>query len=409
MVVFSNQTKDLLIALVIAFAALLIAGYFDANEQFVEWAEQHEEYELDELPIGAAVLALCLAWFAWRRWHEQKQTELKLREQLAEIEQLQILQAQSEQQALTKTKQLMIVGEMTESLLSSGSKEQALISFEYHFRKLTQQRSGALVLQNKDAASPYIKRWHQDSTKAIELNLELKDGQLNACGCEQSSRLCLPISKDDAYHGILCLGLNERDCAESWQQTVNPAVNILALTLSNLTLREDLLHESMKDPLTGLLNRRGWQEKAKLFHCPEQKIKEHELAVISLDIDCFKQLNDALGHEAGDLALTLLSQVLTAHTRKEDLCCRLGGDEVALLLPGISTEQAVAKAELINQEFKQKCSNQLSTTQVHLSLSAGVAGYPEDGDNIKALLAASDQYLYQAKQQGRDQVQPKLI
>lgn len=413
----SNQTKDLLISLAIAISALLLASYYDANEEFIEWAEQYEGYEIDELPVAAAALSLCFAWFAWRRWREQKHHQKKLTFQLQAIERLQQQQAQSEQKAIARSTELSIVGTMAEQLLAATSVEQALSSFQHHFSDLTKQRASALMLNNSEHDEPIIREWNNQARERIfDLQVDLQEAECNkimACACstnlttDPKRQLCLPIRTVDNYHGLICLALNEPDDAERLSDLVAPAINILALTLSNLSLRDNLLHQSIKDPLTGLLNRRGWQEKTKLFSY-ENVESEHKLSVITLDIDFFKNINDNLGHDAGDLALKTLSGVIEEHTRKEDLCCRLGGDEVALLLPGVDLEQAVLKANLINQGFKQKAAALLNSASVQLSLSAGVSSFPDDGSNIKSLLDKSDKYLYQAKKAGRNQVQSAL-
>lgn len=413
----SNQAKDLLISLVITVGAMFLAASFDVNEEFIEWAEEYEEYEVDELPMAAAALSLCFAWFAWRRWHEQKQHQRKLQSQLDDIELLQQAQAHSEQKAVARSAELMVVGQMAEKLMAATCVDDALMSFQQYFSELTGHRAAALMLNNSEHDDPIIKEWdNEQQGRSFDLQFawdQEDNNKVISCGCStvidncSQQQLCLPIRTVDSYHGLICLALNQEDEAEALSESIVPALNILALTLSNLSLRDDLVHQSIKDPLTGLLNRRGWQEKTKLFNY-DNELAEHKLSIITLDIDHFKTINDTLGHDAGDLALKTLSEVISEYTRKEDLCCRLGGDEVALLLPGVELEQALIKANLINQSFKQKAGALLSSRAVQLSLSAGIASFPEDGDSIKCLLDKSDKYLYQAKQAGRDQTKSAL-
>ncbi len=102
--------------------------------------------------------------------------------------------------------------------------------------------------------------------------------------------------------------------------------------------------------------------------------------------------------------LVILARIIEENTRSVDLACRLGGDEILLLLPEMNRKQAMDKAELIADLFKSQCRQQFGGDSVTFSLSSGVACCPDDGSTISELVARSDHYLYSAKHRGKNQI-----
>jgi len=154
--------------------------------------------------------------------------------------------------------------------------------------------------------------------------------------------------------------------------------------------------ESLSDPLTGLANRRSLSARV-------NNSATSPAAFIALDIDRFKQLNDALGHPAGDAALILVARVLTESLRQQDLAARTGGEEFAVYLPGADLEQAHRVAERLRStiaasEFKWQGASW------NLSASFGVAAVPETTRQGQNLASQADKALYRAKREGRDRV-----
>ena len=120
----------------------------------------------------------------------------------------------------------------------------------------------------------------------------------------------------------------------------------MALSLSNLNLRETLQHQSIRDPLTGLFNRRYMDETLERERQRAAR-SDTSLGVIMLDIDHFKKFNDMFGHEAGDTVLEELGVLLKNHVRGSDIACRYGGEEFVLILPESPLEIVIERAELI--------------------------------------------------------------
>jgi diguanylate cyclase (GGDEF)-like protein len=125
--------------------------------------------------------------------------------------------------------------------------------------------------------------------------------------------------------------------------------------------------------------------------------------MVMIDIDLFKQVNDAYGHQAGDRILQELGNILQEHTRREDMACRLGGDEFVVMLSNTPLDVAETRAETWCQAFLDLQVRQ-GDRPLYATLSAGIAGFPEHGTDGTTLLQSADQALYQAKAEGRNRV-----
>lgn len=165
-----------------------------------------------------------------------------------------------------------------------------------------------------------------------------------------------------------------------------------------------LLHMAQTDFLTGLANR----SKMKVFFERERAraLREKQpLALLVIDLDHFKNINDRFGHEAGDEALVFFSALLEKRLRATDLAGRLGGEEFGVLLVNTGTRGAVDMAEDLRQALAgSRCEYQ--GVPIPLTMSIGVAEFGPDGDSLQGLLMTADQRLYQAKANGRNQVVP---
>jgi diguanylate cyclase (GGDEF)-like protein len=175
----------------------------------------------------------------------------------------------------------------------------------------------------------------------------------------------------------------------------------LALALANIRLRESLQHQAIRDPLTNLFNRRYMQE---TLAREIQRVarSEEPLAIVTVDIDHFKQFNDKFGHDAGDEVLKTVADILQNRTRAGDLACRCGGEEFTLVYPGMSSEIAVGRVEAIRHDVETREFTFLGKTLGPVTISAGIAVYPTHAMEMESLLHAADQALYQSKRAGRN-------
>jgi len=172
-----------------------------------------------------------------------------------------------------------------------------------------------------------------------------------------------------------------------------------ALLKSEAFLRE----LSTRDHLTGLYNRRYLEEtlERELLRASREHLS---LGIIMLDVDDFKQINDTYGHAAGDAILRELGSLLREHVRGEDIPSRYGGDEFILALPGASREVTRKRAELIRDAAHHFSTQFKGQTLELVTLSLGVAVFPDDGATSAAILKAADSALYRAKREGRGRV-----
>jgi diguanylate cyclase (GGDEF)-like protein len=176
------------------------------------------------------------------------------------------------------------------------------------------------------------------------------------------------------------------------------SVVILTLVHRNDMLLTELADEARTDTLTGLLNRRGFDERASL-ELAHARRDGASIAAVAFDIDFFKRINDEWGHEIGDRVLVRIGELLTNHARDIDVAARFGGEEFVVLLPGCTSSEAEAFAERIRQALSSGDSTGLPTVRVSAGILAEVAP-----NGIEAMLRGADSALYDAKRAGRDRI-----
>lgn len=164
---------------------------------------------------------------------------------------------------------------------------------------------------------------------------------------------------------------------------------------------KELLQLASTDLLTGLLNRRAVMQQA-LSELRRAKRYQKDLAVLMLDIDHFKQINDQYGHAAGDKVLRDFAVLCQQSIRDTDLLGRYGGEEFILVLPEVDLQTAILSAERIRMTVSQHHFTLTDNTALQLSCSIGIAMYLPERDDLDKLLLRADQALYQAKHQGRN-------
>jgi diguanylate cyclase (GGDEF)-like protein len=191
--------------------------------------------------------------------------------------------------------------------------------------------------------------------------------------------------------------------AASQQQLAVTLAEHVALALANLKLRETLRQQAIRDPLTGLFNRRYMEETL------ERELRRAErrqapLGVIMFDLDHFKKFNDTFGHAAGDIVLREIGAFLHTRVRVEDIACRYGGEEFVVILPDASLEDTLKRAEQLRVGIKGLNVRYHDQALGAVAVSLGVAVLPEHGSTTEAILKAADAALYRAKREGRDRV-----
>ena len=205
-----------------------------------------------------------------------------------------------------------------------------------------------------------------------------------------------PLELGDRFIGTLALFHTEQALyTEDHRRVLARVGEQAAAVVNNALLFEQTQEESLTDPLTGLPNRRSMM--ARLSSEISRSERAHsQLAVIVLDVDGFKRINDSLGHAVGDQVLREIAQALLQSLRPYDLCVRFAGDEFVIVL-GDCTPEAAETKRLELQERIDAISIKVDSTTFRAGASAGVANYPLDGDTYEALLATADRRMYSDK------------
>ena len=226
-----------------------------------------------------------------------------------------------------------------------------------------------------------------------------------------SGFLCIPLVAHGETMGVLCLErvapvsdaalLPEEDAMETLARQASAVGDRISLALANLKLREVLRGQSIRDPLTGLFNRRYMEES---LDREVQRASRNgaEVALLLVDLDHFKQFNDTFGHQAGDTLLREFGDFLRQRTRGQDVACRYGGEEFVVILTGASLDAGRKRAEFLREELKHLTVRHVGQVLGAVTASVGISAYPVHGATSEDLLRAADTALYLAKSEGRD-------
>jgi len=218
--------------------------------------------------------------------------------------------------------------------------------------------------------------------------------------------VCIPMAAHGETLGLVyveCPSPGIASTVEEQIASLHDMVEMASMTIANLNLRNDLEQQSIRDGLTGLFNRR-FMEVALDREISRAKRHEKHLTLLMVDVDHFKEINDTFGHDAGDGVLRKMAEVMNHLVRSDDIICRYGGEEFVVILPEMSPENACARAELIRKTVENADPLVGEEGLRKLTVSIGVASYPQHAASAEQLLQASDRALYRAKKQGRNRV-----
>lgn len=346
---------------------------------------------------------------------EVEERTLKL---LESNEQLQQINSQLQQ----TLREIRLLNEMSDRLQACYTQEQAYAIVSLYMEQLFPHLPGGVFgisesknyLEEKSSwseGSTIEKLFSPDDCMALRLGQIYVVGS-NRCGslCKNVNRpypslhCCIPMVAQGETIGLLYLSSpNNLKLTQSQQELGATVAKQVSLALANLKLRESLQHQSIRDPLTNLFNRRYMET------CLERELRRAErnglpLGILMLDLDRFKRFNDTFGHDAGDTVLREIGLFLQQQTRGSDIACRYGGEEITLILPETSLDICVSRAEQIREGVKHLNIQHRGQSLGVVSFSIGVATYPEHGLTGEAVVEAADAALYRAKHEGRDRV-----
>lgn len=329
-----------------------------------------------------------------------------------------------------RSKEINILSHMGSLLQSCKNAEEAYLQISAAAEKLFPKWSGSLCITSASrTAVETVSEWGQpglaECVFAPDDCWALRRGQpqsfqsgekASACRhidlTDVAESLCVPFMAQGEALGIVSLqmrrGQKAQDLAphssfEAERRLAEVLAEQVALALGNLKLRETLRNQSICDPLTGLFNRRYLEESLDREFSRANRRKSC-VAIVMMDIDHFKRFNDTFGHPAGDVLLRTLGDLLKRSTRGQDIACRYGGEEFVLVLTDSSLAGAMQRAEILRNQVKQLSVEYAGQLLGAVSVSMGVALFPEHGANMTDILRASDQALYSAKREGRDRV-----
>ncbi|MEN6621900.1 MAG: diguanylate cyclase [Smithella sp.] len=331
---------------------------------------------------------------------------------------------------------MSLFNQMLEQLESCIFIEEAYPIIKHFAQKLLRATTGAIfILNEKEKNFKATIAWGKavsrektfspadcHSLKKEKLHISIALHEESCCrhvvSIEGKSSLCIPLMDQGKTFGVL--HLQQRSPAKSTRtkflfeepvegidlDTMQLAVamaDFVAMALVNIRLKETLKQQATRDSLSGLFNRRYMEEtinreisRASRYGTP--------LGIIMLDLDHFKRFNNTFGHKAGDLVLQELGRYLQNSIRKEDIACRYGGEEFTLILPGASLEVTKKRAEMLQQDIQNLHIDYNGQILSNITLSQGVAIYPDHGQTGEAVIQAADHALYKAKRAGRKQV-----
>lgn len=219
--------------------------------------------------------------------------------------------------------------------------------------------------------------------------------------------LCVPLRAQNDIYGLLYVEVLKKDgkynLSSNEKLLINAFAELAALALANVRLRENLSYQSIRDPLTSLYNRRYLQEFL-LKQIYQSERSERSLSVLMLDLDHFKRINDVNGHDAGDLILKQFSQLLTKEIRPGDLVARYGGEEFIIVFYDTDAKTALKRANNIRESVSLLHVKFGAQDTGKITVSIGIAEYPQDGKNSGELIERADKALYVAKNTGRNKV-----
>jgi diguanylate cyclase (GGDEF)-like protein len=405
--------RDLLILLLFVIGAIAFVFLFDTGS-IAEWVANHKDSKVDEVIVASFALTIGLAVFSLRRSLDLKQQMHKYQSLYTEMK--------------TLTRETTLLGELSELLQSCLSPAEAHRLIAQESEMLFPGSSGVVCVtaSSRDVVE-CVAQWGEPALverffppsdcwalRRGRLHQLSHDNPALICGHVGAARprhaVCVPMMAHGETLGVLYLESGKSgqanqaaDFSESQLRAARMFAEHIALALANLNLREVLRSQSIRDPLTGLFNRRYMEESLER-ELRRAVRRQGSVGVMMIDVDHFKSFNDSFGHDAGDALLRELAKVFKTQFRGEDIVCRYGGEEFTVILPDASLESTQERAQRLREVAKATVTEHRGRPLDRVTLSIGVAAHPEKGSTVEGLLRAADSALYRAKEEGRDQV-----
>lgn len=326
--------------------------------------------------------------------------------------------------------EMTLLYHMTESLQSCETEEKAYHVIASFCARLFPELNGRVAVYNASHRLEDVATWgencccaayfnqdcetlmpqhqnKQNQTHIVRFDMPIKYSSLLQCDhvkhATQLQSFCMPMMMNGKSLGIFHLSTQKTDqvLENSTRQLATAVTEAIKLSLANIQLRHQLHEQAIRDALTGLFNRRYLDDILPVQLNAAQRFQQ-TLGLVLLDADFFKRFNDHYGHEAGDIVLQKIAEVLHEETAPQDITCRYGGEEMVLIITNMTLDKIIEHVEKIRQKIKSVSVLFHQQILPRITVSAGIAFFPTHAKTPDSLLRAADTALYEAKNTGRD-------
>ena len=353
---------------------------------------------------------------------DRKELEAEVAQRTAELQQANAHLALWAGELEHRNTEINLLGQLGDLLQSCNTSAEALAGIERFLDRFFPADSGGLFVFGEssltlEAAAVWGGHPPEQKVFSVDECWGLRRGRVHGreeiqagfrcrhVGAGDAPYVCVPMTAHGSALGVLHVLLTPL-APEQWDARQQLGVRVaehLALALAKLKLQETLQRLSVRDPLTGLYNRR-YMEETLAREMRRAERSGTKLGLIMLDIDHFKHFNDTLGHDAGDALLRDLGVLLQRQVRTGDVACRYGGEEFMVILQDVPPDVTCQRAERIRDAARELRVRHGGRVLEAVTLSLGVAVFPDHGSSPELLMRSADVALYRAKQDGRDRL-----
>lgn len=316
---------------------------------------------------------------------------------------------------------IILITEFSETLIACANEHEIIEAISSYISEILNFSKGALYLFNRLDNEFELKTFWGESQNSFKLKFNtrecwgMRNGTLHeknsfhpAVQCQHLpefqpaiSYICMPVIAHNEVYGLISLQVENVNFQASMVNViVNMVSKTIAIAVANVNLQQLLKDQALHDTLTGLYNRRFFDDYLKRQIINAQREKQ-EFGIILFDIDNFKQANDTYGHEVGDTILHRLGMLLSKIIRANDVVCRYGGEEFVCVLSNSSSALTKKRGEEIRVAVSKLFEGPMPP---RTTISVGVSAYPSDGATACELIEAADKAMYVAKRMGKNRL-----
>jgi diguanylate cyclase (GGDEF)-like protein len=299
----------------------------------------------------------------------------------------------------------LIMDKVSQTIGKSGRMLLFLVDTEKQELMLSASRGGIRVAAKK---GDLFDRWVLKNRRSLIVEDITTDFRFSTDNHGELKKIFKSLIATPLVSGDKVIGVLRMDNAREFMYTqddlrlLDIIADLSAVAIENASLYATTQELAIKDSLTNLAVRRYFLERLQA-EVKRTSIKKGQLSLLMLDIDRFKEYNDQFGHAAGDIVLKHMAKTISSMTKEGDITARYGGEELVIMLCGRNKKEALLEAEEIRKAVKSHPIT-LRRHEANVTVSIGVASYPEDSSGVDSLIKIADERLYKAKAGGRDKV-----